>query len=88
VFGRIGAWRKATPTATPATTRRFLSSHSSPAWTHPFSLMTLLRSPICRVKPKQKWHAKPETKKKQNKKAKIKINQNQHKRGAGNQEGD
>ena len=42
---RRPTWRKAMPTATPATTRRFRSSHSSPAPRQPFSLMILCTSP-------------------------------------------
>ncbi len=35
----------AIPTRTPATSTRFFSSHSSPAWTQPFSLIMLDTSP-------------------------------------------
>ena len=39
----------AIPTRTPATRTRFCSSHSSPAWTQPFSLIMLLASPGCKT---------------------------------------
>ncbi len=47
---RTKTCKKATPTATPATTSKFFSSHSSPAWTQPFSFITLVKSPVFRVK--------------------------------------
>ena len=40
--------KNAIPTATPATTRRFFSSHSSPALRQPFSFIILVKSPC--------WH--------------------------------
>ena len=42
--------KNAIPTATPATTSRFFSSHSSPANKQPFSFIILDKSPRCMYK--------------------------------------
>ena len=42
----VYTWRKATPTATPATVSRLFSNHSSPAIKQPFSLIIFWTSSL------------------------------------------
>ena len=51
---KIQTCKNAIPTATPATTSRFFSSHSSPANKQPFSLIILDKSPRCMYMKKKK----------------------------------
>ena len=61
----VYTWRKATPTATPATVSRLFSNHSSPAIKQPFSLIIFWTSSLYQIKKK---HAKLQknTQKRQN----------------------
>lgn len=61
----VYTWRKATPTATPATVSRLFSNHSSPAIKQPFSLIIFWTSSLYQNKKNmpnyKKTHKKDKT---------------------------
>ncbi len=58
----VYTWRKATPTATPATVSRLFSNHSSPAIKQPFSLIIFWTSSLYQNKKHAKLQKKTQKK--------------------------